>query len=74
MKIIKFEAVHAERFFADLFADARAAKKALDEFCLEPIFSSKSALKGFIQHISQDPYELVLFSDIQVKLDKKEMF
>ncbi len=61
LKKIRQEARRQNLISKDLHIDSEAAKILCDELC-----ESSATIKGFIQKISANPFELLMYSDIQV--------
>ena len=62
MKKLKSDYVHNYRFSKDLYVDCEATKRLFDILCN----SVKYKYPGYIQEIIQNPFGLLLMSDIQV--------
>ena len=63
LKVIKSELVHKDKFSSNLIEDCRATKKLLESTCLA---SDIHNIQGFVQEINEDPFGLILFSEIEV--------
>ena len=63
LKAIRNEMIHRERLSTNLMDDCRATKTLLDSTCLS---SELHSIKGFIQEINDDPFGLILFTEIEV--------
>ncbi len=63
LKMIKSQYVNRNRISTNIMIDTEACKVFSDIHCL---ISDVDSLKGYIQEINQNPFGLVLISDIQV--------
>ena len=64
LKTIKSEFKYNARISKDLYFDAEASKVLCQKLCL---FSHETQLKGYVQEIGQNPFGLLLMSNIQVQ-------
>ncbi len=64
LKKIKSDFMNRNRISTDIFSDAEASKILCEKLCLEP---SSNGLVGFVQEINQNPFGLLLLSEIQVR-------
>jgi hypothetical protein len=64
LKHIRYEFRARERISRDILIDAQAAKSVCEKLCLHP--SKEGTLNGFVQQIFQDPFGMMLMSEIQV--------
>ncbi len=62
----KHEFDHEHRLSRTLFVDCEAAKNVSDRTCLN--ISINCAFRGVVQAIYNQPFGLLLFSEIQVNL------
>jgi hypothetical protein len=67
LKHLKNEFKYRDRFCKDILIDSQAAKTMCEKLNVPSI--NYKALKGYIQVKGQDPFNLLLISDIQVNLE-----
>ena len=71
LKQIKYEFVHRNRISKDIFVDSNAAKVLSEYLCLE---LENKDVNGYVQQINQNPFGMLLFSEIQVGIILKLLY
>jgi hypothetical protein len=70
LKHLKNDFKYRERICKDILIDSQAAKTMCEKLSVPSI--NYKALKGYVQVIGQNPFKLILMSDIQVRLQNRD--
>ena len=65
LKMAKYELRHFNRFQTDIFTDAQATKAF---YSCKSLNKNNSSFQGFIHHISQDKFGMLLYNEKQVTI------
>ena len=72
LSVIKSEFVNRFKISNDIFIDSQAAKFVIDRICSSLMLNGN--IKGYIQELRLNPFGFLLFSELQVRLNKVLIF